>query len=113
MNKEKLVEEQKDLKVKLVELIEFIHSEEFYKLDEKEKALINSQRVGMEMYINALTARVYGDAEKWSAASSSSLFPLMLLSMFSGFGSPLPPVGGADELKKALEADKNKEEVSE
>jgi hypothetical protein len=113
MNKEKLVEEQKALKEKLVELIEFINSEEFFKLSEKEKSLINSQRVGMEMYINALTIRVYGEAEKENIAGSSNLFPLLLLSMFTGFSSPCPTSGSTEELKKVLESDENKEEVNE
>lgn len=113
MNKEKLVEEQKSLKAKLVELIEFINSEEFFKLSEKEKSLINSQRVGMEMYINALTIRAYGDTEKENVAGSSNIFPLLLLSMFTSFSSPFPTSGSTEELKKVLESDENKEEVNE
>ena len=92
MNREKMIEEQKDLKGKLLELVDYMNSEEFFNLSDKEKALLNSQRAGMEMYLNALTNRIYGDKEKMEF--SSGVLPLLLLGMFSGgFGSsaPLPP----------------------
>lgn len=94
MNKEKMIEEQKDLKGKLLELIDYMNSEEFFTLSEKEKALLNSQRSGMEMYLNALTNRIYSDKEK--ADFSGNILPLLLLSMLGngGWGGPssLPPV---------------------
>jgi len=77
---------------KLLELVDYMNSEEFFTLSEKEKSLLNSQRAGMEMYLNALTNRIYGDKEKMEF--SSGVLPLLLLGMLSGgFGSssPLPP----------------------
>ena len=103
MNREKMIEEQKDLKGKLLELVDYMNSEEFFTLSEKEKALLNSQRAGMEMYLNALTNRLYGDKEK--PDFSGSLLPLLLLGMLGNGGwggsAPLPP----QIPKEALEED--------
>lgn len=90
MNKDKMIEEQKDLKGKLLELIDYMNSEEFFSLSENEKALLNSQRTGMEMYLNALTNRIYGEESKHDV--SGSFFPLLLLGMLSGnmWGSSTP-----------------------
>ena len=100
---EKLKKEQADLKEKLVRLIEFINSEEYFTLDETEKSLLMSQRVGMEVYLNSLTQRIYG-ARKLDV--SSSMLPLILMSMFNPF-SPSP--SSVDLLKEQLEKDQNEE----
>ena len=100
---EKPKKEQADLKEKLVRLIEFINSEEYFTLDETEKSLLMSQRVGMEVYLNSLTQRIYG-ARKLDV--SGSMLPLMLMSMFNPFSSPSSSV---DVLKEQLEKDQDKE----
>lgn len=82
---EKLKKEQADLKEKLVKLISFINSEEYFTLDETEKTLLMSQRVGMEVYLNSLTQRIYGTRKM---DVSGSMLPLMLMSMFNPFSSP-------------------------
>lgn len=79
---EKLKKEQADLKEKLVRLIEFINSEEYFTLDETEKSLLMSQRVGMEIYLNSLTQRIYGVRK---LDPCGSMLPLMLMSMFNPF----------------------------
>jgi len=83
---EKLKKEQDELKERLVKLIAFINSEEYFALDETEKSLLMSQRVGMEVYLNSLTQRIYG-ARKID--TSSSMLPLILMSMFNPF-TPSP-----------------------
>ena len=83
-----LKEEQYDLKAKLHEIIELINSEQYYELSDGEKGLINQQRVGMELYLNCLTKRIYGNPE--NADASSLLWLTLLCGMFnsnSGFGS--------------------------
>lgn len=100
---EKLKKEQVDLKEKLVKLIDFINSEEYFTLDETEKSLLMSQRVGMEVYLNSLTQRIYG-ARKLDV--SSSMLPLMLMSMFNPFS---PSSSSVDTLKEQLEKDQNEE----
>lgn len=100
---EKLKKEQADLKEKLVKLIAFINSEEYFTLEETEKSLLMSQRVGMEVYLNSLTQRIYG-ARKLDV--SSSMLPLMLMSMFNPFS---PSSSSVDVLKEQLEKDQNEE----
>lgn len=58
-----LVNEQAQLKDKLIKLIGFINSDEFYKLSENNKTLLNNQRIGMEIYLNCLNARLYEDID--------------------------------------------------
>lgn len=83
---EKLKKEQAELKERLVEVIDLINSEEYFTLDETEKSLLLSQRVGMEVYLNSLTQRIYG-ARKLDIGNS--MLPLILMSMFNPF-SPSP-----------------------
>lgn len=102
---EKLKKEQAELKERLVKLIAFINSEEYYTLEETEKSLLMSQRVGMEVYLNSLTQRIYG-ARKLDIGNS--MLPLILMSMFNPFSSSPSSV---DVLKEQMEKDlKEKEE---
>lgn len=78
---EKLKIEQVELKEKLLRLIDFMQSEEFSTLDSTEKGLLASQRAGMEVYLNALTQRIYGPNE----ARMETMLPILLMSMM---GSP-------------------------
>ena len=59
MEREKLEQEHVQLKERLAELVDFINSEEFYKQNEVDKQLIATQRSGMEMYLNALSLRLW------------------------------------------------------
>ena len=86
---EELKQEQYDLKAKLHEIVEFTNSEEYFALSPREKGLIGQQRAGMEVYLNALTNRIYSK-EEYSFDASSLLWPMVMGSMFtssSGFGS--------------------------
>ena len=86
---EELKKEQYDLKDKLHEVIEFTNSEEYFALSDREKGLVGQQRAGMEVYLNALTNRIYSK-EEYSFDASSAMWPLLLSSVFtssSGFGS--------------------------
>lgn len=104
---EKLKKEQADLKENLVRLIEFINSEEYFTLDETEKSLLMSQRVGMEIYLNSLTQRIYGVRK---LDPCGSMLPLMLMSMFNPFSSPSSSV---DVLKEQLEKDQDEEKKND
>lgn len=79
---EKLKTEQEELKGRLTRLIEFINSGEYYQCSEQEKSLLNSQRMGMEIYLDSLTKRIY-DADNFSSTFGSSFWPLLMLSMFN------------------------------
>lgn len=73
-NIEKLKEEQQELKERLKRLIDFMNSEEFFTVPDGEKSLLNSQRAGMEMYLNALTNRIYSDVNSSGFAGINYLF---------------------------------------
>lgn len=90
MNREKMEQEHAQLKERLRELTDFINSEEYYKLSETEKQLIAAQRSGMEVYINALSIRLWGK-DNTNGAFSPSLLGLVTSMLFApSFGSPLP-----------------------
>lgn len=106
MNREKVKEEHVQLKERLAELVDFINSEEYYKLGDSERQLISTQRTGMEMYLNALSVRLWGDISSVNPLSSS-LMSLMLSSMLSssyGFPSSSSP-SGTELLKKSIDKD--------
>lgn len=73
---EELKQEQYDLKAKLHEMTEFINSEHYFALSPREKGLLGQQRMGMEIYLNALTNRIYGE-DNYSFDMSSAVLPLM------------------------------------
>lgn len=94
---EKLKIEQEQLKDKLLKLIDFINSEEYYKLGSNEKSLLSAQRGGMEVYLNALTKRIYGVSE----LSNDTFLPLMIMSMLgSPFGSSIHTESTIEQIDK-------------
>ena len=89
MNNEKLEQEHAQLKERLAELVDFINSEEYYKQNEVEKQLIATQRSGMEMYLNALSLRLWGN--NTYSQNISSILPLLMSSiMLPSFGTQSP-----------------------
>ena len=103
---EKLKKEQEELKEMLLKLIAFINSEEYFTLDEAEKSLLMSQRAGMEIYLNSLTQRIYGTRK---LDVSSSMLPLLMMSMFNPFSSS----SSTSLLTDQLGTNKNEEEKNE
>lgn len=92
MNRKKMEKEHAQLKERLRELTDFINSEEYYKQSEAEKQLIAAQRSGMEVYINALSIRLWGKGNT-NGSFSPSLLGLITSMMFApSFGSPMPEV---------------------
>jgi hypothetical protein len=103
---ESLKKEQAEAKEKLVELVDFVNSEEFYTLTPVEKGLISQQRTGLEMYVSSLTKQLY--AKEGSVDGSNLLWLSLLYGMMNnsyGFGSS----STAEDLKKQLEEDDFKE----
>ena len=105
---EELKQEQYDLKARLHEVIEFTNSNEYFELSPREKGLIAQQRAGIEMYLNALTNRIYS-AEDYSFDASTLLWPMMLGNLFNSSSF------GGNSLKDSLnesdfEATKEKDE---
>ena len=81
-NIEKLKIEHQELKERLLRLTDFINSEEYYKVSISERNLLNQQRAGMEVYLNALTRRLCNDDEAAGFGGSSAMLPL-IMSMFN------------------------------
>jgi len=61
--KVRLLVEQKELKEKFVKLVEFINSEEYYKLSDNTRLLLKNQKIAMELYLNVLNMRVFEDVD--------------------------------------------------
>lgn len=76
-----LKEDQEDLKLNLAQLTDFINSEEFFKLSANRQLLLKQQRVGMEIYLSALTNLIYD--ESVDIGTPDSMWAALLLSMFS------------------------------
>lgn len=99
MDIKELKQEHDCLKERLGKLVDFINSEEFYKENETEKLLIVTQRSGMEMYINALSLRLWGKNE--CNPTMSSLLPLLMSTMLMPiFSSPSTSVTSLGEALK-------------
>mgnify|MGYP006872975301 CR=1 FL=1 len=71
--KERLIIEHKELKQKLVKLVEFINSEKFYGLSENNRKLLQNQKIVMELYLNILSIRVYEDIDQAVVPDYSTL----------------------------------------
>lgn len=100
MNREKMEQEHAQLKERLRDLTDFINSEEYYKLSEVDKQLISAQRSGMEVYINALSIRLWGKGNTNGAYSPSLLGLLSSLMFAPSFGSPIPKISEEENAKK-------------
>ncbi len=61
--KERLVKEHDELKERLIKLVDFINSEEYYTLSDGNKIALSNQKIAMEAYLNCLTIRLYGDID--------------------------------------------------
>ena len=62
--KERLIEEQKELKEKVSKLTEFMNSEEYYKLSPNNRLVLKNQKIAMDLYLQVLNTRVFEDIDK-------------------------------------------------
>jgi len=62
--KERLIEEQKELKERFVKLVDFMQTEKFFSLSPNYRKVLNNQKIAMEMYLSALNTRIYEDVDK-------------------------------------------------
>lgn len=62
--KERLINEQKELKGRLAKLTDFINSEKFYKLSQNNRQLLKNQKIAMELYLNVLNMRLFEDVDE-------------------------------------------------
>jgi hypothetical protein len=62
--KERLIEEQKELKEKVSKLTEFMNSEDYYKLSPNNRLVLKNQKIAMDLYLQVLNTRVFEDVDK-------------------------------------------------
>ena len=105
MEKENLKQEHAQLKERLAELVDFINSEENYKQNEVEKQLIATQRSGMEMYLNALSLRLWGKNE--CNPSISSMLPLLMSTMLMPSFSSTSPSSSSFHIGDEIQKEEN------
>lgn len=82
-------QEHAQLKERLARLVDVISSEEYYAMPDDEKALLTQQRAGMEMYLNALSLRLWGNTGD-SMAPSSLAWLLMSSMLMPSLNAPKP-----------------------
>ena len=62
--KERLIEEQKELKEKVSKLTEFMNSEEYYKLSPNNRLVLKNQKIAMDLYLQVLNMRVFENIDE-------------------------------------------------
>lgn len=62
-DEEMLQREQQELKDKLVNLVNFMNSDKFYKLSKNRRQLLMNKKVTMEAYLSVLNMMVYEDID--------------------------------------------------
>ena len=62
--KERLIEEQKELKEKVSKLTEFMNSKDYYKLSPNNRLILKNQKIAMDLYLQVLNTRVFEDVDK-------------------------------------------------
>ena len=62
--KERLINEQKELKERLAKLTDFINSEKFYNLSQNNRQLLRNQKIAMELYLNVLNMRLFEEVDE-------------------------------------------------
>lgn len=86
--KERLVKEQVELKEKFVKLVDFINSEEFFKLSPNKKQVLKNQKIVMELYLSVLNMRVYEDIDNITVPDLG--FMQMMSNVFSNHSFSFP-----------------------
>lgn len=61
--KERLLEEQRELKEKLAKLTEFINSERYYTLSVNYRLVLKNQKIAMELYLSVLNMRAFENVD--------------------------------------------------
>lgn len=64
--KNRIVEEQKELRVKIYKLAEFVYSDKFYSLGMEQRFLLRKQLQAMEEYDEILSERLEDDDDEES-----------------------------------------------
>lgn len=108
-NIEELKREQYGLKARLHGVIELMNSEGFYSMELRERTLIRQQRVGMEIYLDSLTKRIYGKDEL--CGSTDTIWLPLLMSMFAAPWNPSPTASGLSEDDFKKEEDDLEDEI--
>ena len=105
--RERLIVEQKELKEKLIKLMEFINSEKFYELSDNNRLLLKNQKIAMELYLNVLNMRVFEDVDKILVPDYG-----VMQVMGSVFGNTWNKPDSVKSLEKIMEMDGKNDELS-
>lgn len=104
--KQSLLQEKTELQEKFNKLINFINSEEYYKLSDNYKTLLVNQKIVMEMYLDIINKRLYEDIDKL-VITNLSWFGLLGGIMTNNMFSQQPKVD--TEVKSILDKIKSEE----
>lgn len=74
--------EQLELKNKLLRLVEFIGSEDYYKISGNRRKIIQNRKICMELYLSTLSMELYEDVD--SIIVPDMAFLGMMGSLFGG-----------------------------
>ena len=87
--KERLIEEQKELKERFVKLVDFMQTEKFFSLSPNYRKVLNNQKIAMEMYLYALNTRIFEDVDNMLGIPDFGMLG-MLGSVFGNSWNTLP-----------------------
>lgn len=105
--------EHLELKEKLIRLVNYTNSEEYFKLDLIKKTLIDQYKTSTEISLGNLSQLLYSDSANSNLDSSSFLLPLMLNMMKSSSGfSPAPSDAVFTMPTKEVEAPEEEEDIN-
>ena len=105
--KERLIEEQKELKEKVSKLVEFMNSEEYYRLSPNNRLVLKNQKIAMDLYLQVLNMRVFEDIDNITVPDYGFM---QVFGMAFGNNWGLGGTGSFNRLKEyADKADKKEE----
>lgn len=105
--------EHSELKEKLIRLVNYTNSEEYFKLNPIKKTLIEQYKTSTEISLGNLSQLLYSDSANSNLDSSSFLLPLMLNMMKSSSGfSPASSDAIFTMPTKEIEAPEEEEDIN-
>ena len=105
--------EHSELKEKLIRLVNYTNSEEYFKLNPIKKTLIDQYKTSTEISLGNLSQLLYSDSANSNLDSSSFLLPLMLNMMKSSSGfSPTSSDAVFTMPTKEIEAPEEEEDIN-
>lgn len=89
--------EQVETRNKLVKLVDYINSSEFYKLSENNRKMLQNRKACLEMYLSTLNMEVYEDVDSIFVPDMAAVG--LMSSVFGGFPKMQPLRETIDEIE--------------